>query len=510
MRVVLALMLMLAASAADAKPLCVNPSTGSDSNTYAANTGNMDGTGTACWLTVGRAVWGSTNQASPNAAEAATAGDTVYIAAGTYTAPGKASRTDPAFNPANSGSSGSPIVLRAVGTVNLALSSSAGPTLGCFSRDYITWIGFSVDEANGVSEPDTGAVVGWDSTGCRFEALTIDGNGTGHNRGDNHTGVRLEECIDCYIGHSTIHDVYSCQSACTGGDPPVNAHNGSAIQTYASTNFVIEHNLIYNAGAGLFIKGGPWTVAIDGGTIRYNLIHTLTQSGIAVFAGSPAASGTPALIYQNVVYGAVNCFRYWFFGDTTNDPTYTHFVNNTCYNATNGFSYNGTPVSSPVHGFTVWNNVVSTVTSGISSTASVAFHQNAAEADHEHQVYHSVSGTFGVLDGGSTNISLATWQGGSYNQDAASPAAITTDPLFANIAAADFRLCTGSGTPHASCSGASPALTHGRVTNSIGGSDGATIPAGAYITGNETIGPSVSEDPPASTGPVRLRIRGNE
>ena len=54
---------------------------------------------------------------------------------------------------------------------------------------------------------------------------------------------------------------------------------------------------------------------------------------------------------------------------------------------------------------------------------------------------------------------------------------ITANPLFVNIDAHDFRLQS-----------ASPALTLGRTITEIHGSSGQTIPAGAYIDGNEIIG----------------------
>lgn len=501
-RVALWLMLLVAADAS-AKTLCVNPATGNDTNTYAANTGNTDGTGTSCWATLYRAAKGAAPPGAEVSAQAAQAGDTVYVAAGTYTAPGTGLKDVPAFNSANSGTAGNYISFRAVGTVILQLSSSDGATLGCNGEDYVKWVGFTVLEADAPSTPDTGTTVGWDSTGCWLERNIIDGDGNGHNAGDNHTGIRLEACTDCYVGHNTITNVTTCQSGCSLGSP-VNAHNGACIQTYQSTNFVIEHNSLSGCGSGIFLKGGPWVAQMDGGDVRYNLAFNIDTTAYVAHAGTPAASGTPTRIYQNIAYNVDSCFRYWFFGDSTNDPANTHFINNTCHSASNGFFFNGTPAGALTHGFAVWNNIVSSVTNGIVSTVSTTWHQDTTEADFEHQVWRSVSGTFGVLNGGSDNISLATWQGGTYNQDAASPAAITTDPLFANPAGGDFRLCTSAGVPHASCSGASPALSHGRVTQSVGGTNGATIAAGAYITGNETIGPEAVSASPAT--PIRLRL----
>ena len=56
---------------AEAKTLYVAQTTGNDSVTYAENSSARP------WATLGRAAWGSTNRSSPNASQAAQAGDTV-------------------------------------------------------------------------------------------------------------------------------------------------------------------------------------------------------------------------------------------------------------------------------------------------------------------------------------------------------------------------------------------------------------------------------------------------
>ena len=65
-------------AAATGRTLYVNSATGNDATTYANNSASTP------WRTIGRAAWGSTNYASPNAAQAAQAGDTVLIEAGIY------------------------------------------------------------------------------------------------------------------------------------------------------------------------------------------------------------------------------------------------------------------------------------------------------------------------------------------------------------------------------------------------------------------------------------------
>lgn len=88
----------------------------------------------------------------------------------------------------------------------------------------------------------------------------------------------------------------------------------------------------------------------------------------------------------------------------------------------------------------------------------------------------SVSGAVASLNGGSTTVTLANWKLTPYFHDAVSPAGSSSDPLFVS-AGSNFRLQVGS-----------YALTQGRVTNGIGGTNGDTIPAGCYVTGGEDIG----------------------
>lgn len=424
--------------------------------------------GTLPWATLGRAVWGSTSQASPNSSEAAAAGDVVSVGAGTYSAPGTGTRNVPAFNPANSGTSGNPIIFRANGVVNVALSSGSGPMIGANTRDYIIWDGFVVDEANGVSEPDTGSVVLWDCEGSGVQYLTIDGNGNGHGQVDNHTGVRVEVVTGGFVKNCTIRDVTSLSS---------NPNNGAGVLVYGCEDLTIEHNDIADCGSGIFLKGGPnggWTTEIVGHAVRYNRVDNCVGCGLIAYAGTPAAAGTPTLIYQNLVTGCETGLRYWFFNDLDEDPRDTHYVNNTVYGCTYGMDFIGTPAAF-AHALKAWNNIFSGVTNAIISEGTT-FHEGDSQCAHEHNIYHNVSGAVIVLNGGSPTVTLANWKLTPYFHDAASPAGSSSDPLFVS-AGTNFRL-----------QGGSYALTQGRVTNSIGGTNGDTIPAGCYITGSEEIG----------------------
>ena len=105
----------------------------------------------------------------------------------------------------------------------------------------------------------------------------------------------------------------------------------------------------------------------------------------------------------------------------------------------------------------------------------------------------------------SGNYTFANWQSATFgNQDANGSNGV--NPLFVDAANNNFRLQAGS-----------PARTLGRTIQQIHGSSGQTIPAGAYITGQEVIGitsngnstssgGAVSQEPTSVSAPVGLVI----
>jgi len=461
--------------AAQAKNFCTNSSTGSDATSYASlTTAATDGTGT-CTATIRRA------------ADVALAGDTVYVSPGTYNAAGTNNRFVSSLNPTNAGTSGSPITFIGVGTVNLGLSSSTGPMLGCSGRSYITWNNFSINEANGTSNADTGPVALHDAVGCIVEYLTVNGNGVGHGAVDNHNGIRMESCDDCIIRHSTITNVTTNSG---------NHHNGAGIMVYESNGGIIEHNAISDSGSGIFLKGGPNVGTRPGFLVRFNRLTNIAESALVSYAGAPSTTANPTIFSQNIVDGALTAFRFWHFDSGFDDPTYNFFLNNTAYNVTNCLEVVGNMTGTPNNG--LWNNICSTATFGVYSNAPASYFQDTSRIDFEHNVYHSVATQHARLnvDGSTVNVTLANWKLTPYFQDADSPAGSTSDPLFTNAAGGDFHL-----------GGSSPALTQGSAVRGIGGADGTTIPAGAYITGSETIGVGNAG---GSSTVRRRRVRGAE
>ncbi len=114
--------------------LYVNSSTGNDAVSKASNSASTP------WRSIGRAAWGSTNRSSPNAGEAANAGDTVLIAGGTYTTSVAVNdRWGIVYNPANSGQVDRYITFTCVGDCVLGAPNANAPVIGSDGKNYIKW-----------------------------------------------------------------------------------------------------------------------------------------------------------------------------------------------------------------------------------------------------------------------------------------------------------------------------------------------------------------------------------
>jgi hypothetical protein len=442
---------------ADAKTLYVDRANGNDSTSYADN-----GPSTP-WATIGRAAWGSTNRSSPVAAEAARAGDTVVVRAGTYTTTGTNTRHTPAYNPVNAGTAGNPITFQTDGLVTLTYSSGIGPVIGTNGRNYITWRGFRVDEALAPAASDTGPVVLWDAVGGVIEYCDIDGNGVApFGVGELHNGVRINGGGGHTVRYNYIHDVRG-QSA---------GSNASAILVDQSNGGVVEHNEIANSDGVFFIKrnyntGGRWIIRFNYGRdcwmgIRADQVQTT----------SPASASNTTDVYQNVLINITESafFTHHYDGRET---FYFRVVNNTVRGCRTAFEITD---PTPNAGHLFWNNIVTNCPLGFRSQANASALSDATLSS-QHNIYHSMTTTaqLGMTD--PTSLSFASWQG--LGQDQVSPRSQQTDPLLVNPSGGNLTLQAGS-----------PARTIGvdRLDLNMNGSTSDTIPAGAYITGTELIG----------------------
>lgn len=447
----IAIFVILLPCAAYAATLNVNGSTGNDSNTYA-----QVAAGTHQWASLDRAVFGSTDRDTPVTAQAAQAGDTVIVAAGTYVTLSAGHGTKyPYFNPVNSGSSGNLITFQTDGgAVVLQFPSGAGGMIGAYSVDYIKWDGFTIDEANALSRPDTGPIVLWDTTGSIIENCVVDGNGD-PGYGDNHNGIRLEATINCTVRNNLLHTIT------TSG---VNQRNGAGIMAYSNQGALIENNEIHGCGTGIYLKGESAFVQ-HSYTVRYNNIYS-NAWGMYVTNFSGSQESHRSLIYQNIVRD--NTARGISVAGDVSVMNYVTVYNNTIDNSllNIGPRYVGSGITN-----LIFRDNLSTNGSELFAAGDT---NSLTGWTTDYNLYYA-SSPYWTYDGDGYS-SIATWRA-AISGDANSSVA---DPQYVDRAEKDYRVSVGS-----------PALT----ASSTGG------PVGAYITGSEAIGiDGETPDPTCSDG----------
>lgn len=481
----------------DAATLYVN---NSGSPSCSDNTAKASNDAAHPWCSIGRATWGNASRSSASSSEAAAAGDTVLVTGGVYTASDQCSPTegvcwhDVFYNPTNNGSAGNYITFSCVGTCDIYLPSWNGPAMGADDKSYIKWfadvtLGYkwrmqSYNKLDNLASStqvnttgDTGPVVcfGAASTGCWLEGFDLDGGPAyDHPSGDNYTGIRIQFCDDCVIRNNKFRNFRTTI-----------ASHGYAINTYMSERSIIEHNDIGSSDVCYSVKDNPIFTDRSSAYFRFNKCD-----------------------------GAVQCFLW---SIQTND--FTVVTQNICANATES-GVRGTGLSAS--GVDVINNTFYNVPTIISYGvfASSRFFNNASVTSN--RVLYNDSGAafanyftlqhndtgFNAIwyFSGDANQTLTTFNANHANQNDVNPVSIEVDPLLVNPAQGDYRICTGNGTPSASCQAASPAINLGVDVLDLD-HDGSTtdaITAGAYVTAGQTeqIGLETTAAPTASTGPI--------
>lgn len=473
----------------------------SDSTTKANNSESLP------WATPLRALWGNTTRDSaPTTAQAATQGDTVRIvkpADGFYEFSRGAhdESAGACLVPCNSGASGSPIIIEAYGLTGdfgedfIELkpdATSAGDVIGGYDisvdeptdldMGYFEWRGFKL----GIG---VGATTGhWPCFfqgvhHCLVEYCSFDGGGAQQGPGSNHNATRAVCCNDITVRNCYFTGFYA------GDDDD---ENGNACEVYDSGGIIFEHNYVTDCGTGVFYKAPntsasptsqQWDVAPH--IIRYNHFHACGQGPIP-HRISEVDEANGVYIYQNLITNIVyTCFRFRTFQAGENSPHHTKFFNNTIYSAevdepiSEIIAGDDTAMEADMAGV-VQNNVIKvarsievlhcadTLASFTGGTGKIAWDRNA---------YDTPRASTGNFFEGATNASYASWTDGGV-QDPNSVVGTVTFVSATPSAAADFKLADNG----------QDALTLGRVLYNIGGTTGATIPAGCYISGSEVIG----------------------
>jgi hypothetical protein len=452
---------------ADAKNLHVNNSGSpacSDSTSYQENSAARP------WCTLLRAVRGNSDgdRNSPGVpAEAAQAGDTVLVSAGTYDYAGPAyvsgSWLGVFYDPINSGWPEAWIEFRADGVVTLTGNrSGAASMIGSNRAQYIKWTGFTLNQA---LSSYRGGLATANVDNVWFEGNTIIGQHTVWPNGDdNHPGLMIHgpRSSSCTGGISNITISNNSITGFVGGS----GRNDSGITLYClGENILIENNDIFDNQTGIYAKSNY----VDNRNIvvRKNRFSNNRGDAIAMQAFSNWQ------VYQNIMVNNAAGFTFfnteYFVGNTK--PHHVYVVNNTMVG-----NLAGIYLKSLCQNMSD-NHVVNNLIIG----SSAVFTDNTACTTPENMGVDDVrfDWNFYGISGEFYNdfvASFATWQS-RYGQDANS--IYNTDPLFVDAAGGDFRLQPTSNARNA-----------GQDVLDLDG-DGDTMESvnvGAFVTGTDVIG----------------------
>ena len=451
---------------AGAKDLYVNNSGSprcSDSTSYQDNSVSMP------WCSLLRAVRGNSdgNRNSPGVpTQAAQAGDTVLVSAGTYDYGGPAyvagSWLGVFYDPINGGSREAWIEFQANGLVTLAGNQSGRSSMiGSNRAQYIKWTGFTLNQAlssyrNGIATASVDNV--W------FEGNTIIGKHTIFPHGhDNHPGLMIHgpRDGDCTGGISNI----TIRNNSITGFVGASGRNDSGITLYClGENVLIENNDVFDNHTGIYAK----TNYRDNRNIivRKNRFSNNTGDAISM---NPYSDW---LVYQNIMENNASGFTFFntthFLGRTK--PHHVYVVNNTMVG--NGAGIYFKSLCQNMSDNHIVNNLVIGSSAIIADNVACTTPENLGVDDVRFDWnFYGIRGDF--FD---EHASFATWQR-NYGQDTHS--SYDGEPPFIDAAVGDFRL-----QPRSS------ALSAGRDVLDLD-SDGSTMDSiniGAFVTGTEVIG----------------------
>ena len=376
-----------------------------------------------------------------HAAEVLQAGDTVLVKEGRYNVGASPAWSVPAINPVNSGTPENPITFKVYPGHKVTVFVSEGhAAIGSNGKNYIIWDGFTVEMFGRMK-----GILLMNTKGCIIQNCTVIGDYI--DTGDNHDGIRGENSTNLTIKNCIIHGIRG------------KSHDSAGIKFYGVHFATVEHNLIYDCETGIQPKGK------DGSNnkFRYNIVH--------------------------------NCGNAFFICYHKNNEVYQNII----YECHNGFS-----LACNINGFDIYNNIIHNCVYGVNTWSqkehdNIWFFNNVfVNSDAPFKI---VSGNIGhifsdyncfydytrfLIDW--TNIGLLpAWQNRGFDQHS-----IEAAPLFVNAEANDFHL-----RPNSPCL-AKEGEDCGGIDKQDYDGDGDTterINMGAYITGDEIIGPILNQGP---------------
>jgi hypothetical protein len=302
-------------------------------------------------------------------------------------------------------------------------------------------------------------------TGNRIENCVFVGN-LSSTLENNHSGIWLTGDTGTVIKNNKISNFLNNGAY---------HHNAPGIMFYQTTSAIIENNEIENCGSGVFVKG--WDN--DSITIRLNLIVGC-GSGVKMMTTINTHK-----VYQNIVIGrsggspGLACHP----GIDNGLRGTIYFTNNTLINSYINFTYS---ISSTANVYS--HNNITAYLSGSSYGFEAAYWDRLNQIFNDYNNYYNVASWYTYNNQQHTTLSSFRSALGGCPGDSNDCSSTIDNPLFSDASAGNYKLQSGS-----------PARTLGRTITAIHGSSGETIPAGAYITGNEVIGISSGPDTTAPT-----------
>jgi hypothetical protein len=411
----------------------------------------------------------------------AVAGDVWCFRGGTYTVPAQTTGGSQAgtysgyYKPANSGTSGSPIVFQAypgetpvmdgTATGGVEWETTWGKALGetifaVNDKQHIVFDGFVLQSDGGTTmarvffgtQGEYARPGPYGTSNITIQNCTFNGGTTVNTGTDNAEGLRLEEAQYITVKGNTFYNYKETNSY----------HNMSAIKTYRVNNVTYENNKIYDCVTAIYSKSaGNYTV------YRYNWIYDVSY---AISVRTDAYYQTNGSIYHNLIVNATKLPLEIWDDETVQSIDNWTIYNNTIYNTSTVSGncvalqgYNGTSPNPP-DGYSFYNNLIQC--SGHDNNGMSVFlaymDSSAAFTTLDYNNYGSSLALRVLTSGGGTNyISLSSLQAAtvfnltSGNHDVHS---IAATPAFANGSGnlnliADFALTAASAGYHAGSDG---------------------------------------------------------